>query len=345
MATITYKGRRLSLWICITCHGLLIELISYFLPEIDNFWHSQSPIMLFGHRLPLHILLVYPVFYYLAIITAYRKGIKKLSLMLTVGLNVLLLDIPFDMIGVKFIHWTWHDTDPNIFDRVYLVPCTSYFFYMTTSASFTYWFFNKEVTFDEISFKKEIGIFMRTIMLSFPCGVICFSIFYHPLHDIFYISTQTIVIFLIALYNIIVKIIKIVQNNDHKENNENMNTITIYLVIYYTTFFILSLIGKPENEISTGIHEEIGPCNITVNAFNTDLIKRKYLCIQDYNEEYDFHCIENAPAIFSKIYTICGKAFENRMEYVIIISTIAVVALIKFNNSFNINKITKKKVL
>ena len=36
----------------------------------------------------------------------------------------LLLDVPFDILGVKFLWWTWHDTDPNIFDRSYSVPLT-----------------------------------------------------------------------------------------------------------------------------------------------------------------------------------------------------------------------------
>ncbi len=43
-----------------------------------------------------------------------------------VALGDLLLDIPFDILGIKLIWWTWHDTDPNIFDRTYSVPWTRY---------------------------------------------------------------------------------------------------------------------------------------------------------------------------------------------------------------------------
>lgn len=33
---------------------------------------------------------------------------------LAVGLMTVLIDMPYDIIGVKYLHWIWHDTDPNI---------------------------------------------------------------------------------------------------------------------------------------------------------------------------------------------------------------------------------------
>ena len=43
-----------------------------------------------------------------------------------VGLADCLLDVPFDILGIKFLWWTWHDTDPNIFERSFHVPITRY---------------------------------------------------------------------------------------------------------------------------------------------------------------------------------------------------------------------------
>lgn len=90
--------------------------------------------------------------------------------------------------------------------------------------------------------------------------------------------------------------------------------------------------------ISIGVHEVIGNCNetvpvetvlmvnfviqenihplnglfISISAYQT-LSKRKYLCVDDYDEKYyDFHCLPNAkpPADGSYWYTICGTDFE-----------------------------------
>jgi hypothetical protein len=38
------------------------------------------------------------------------------------------------------MHWTWHDTDPNISDRHYYVPWNSFYFHASFTASFTFWF-------------------------------------------------------------------------------------------------------------------------------------------------------------------------------------------------------------
>ena len=52
------------------------------------------------------------------------------------GLAVVLLDVPFDIMGVKLLWWTWHDTDPNIYDRHYWVPWTSYYFHASFACAF-----------------------------------------------------------------------------------------------------------------------------------------------------------------------------------------------------------------
>jgi len=63
-----------------------------------------------------------------------------------------LLDIPFDIVGIKQLFWTWHDTDPNISDRHYHVPWTSYYFHASFAAGFTILFYG---TRDLISYKCD----------------------------------------------------------------------------------------------------------------------------------------------------------------------------------------------
>ena len=61
----------------------------------------------------------------------------SLFLCFSVGLSAVILDLPYDILGVKNLFWTWHDTDPNIYDRHYWVPWCSYYFHATFSAGFT----------------------------------------------------------------------------------------------------------------------------------------------------------------------------------------------------------------
>ena len=66
---------------------------------------------------------------------------------LIVGLLAVLLDIPFDIMGIKLLWWTWHDTDPNIFDRSYWVPWTSYYFHASFSAALCFVFHGSRALF------------------------------------------------------------------------------------------------------------------------------------------------------------------------------------------------------
>lgn len=184
--------------------------------------------------------------------------------MFATGLNLLLIDLPYDIIGIKFIYWTWHDTDPNIKDRTYWVPWTSYYFHMVFSASFVFWFFNG-VNLDQVgTLKKEFIIALKAIFLSTPCGIFCFTILYHPLHDCYKVPTQVITMFLIAFYFMLT----ILKRKPRKMFNRPL-AIIMYLILYYATFLGLAIWGEPENEVSIGPHEEIGPCNITVLSFGT----------------------------------------------------------------------------
>jgi hypothetical protein len=51
-------GRYVYLWISAIFHGLVVESLSYMLPDIDNFWHAQAMVMFLGKRLPLYVVLL-----------------------------------------------------------------------------------------------------------------------------------------------------------------------------------------------------------------------------------------------------------------------------------------------
>lgn len=48
---------------------------------------------------------------------------------LAMGTLLMLIALPFELLGGKFLWWTWHDTDPQLAARVYGVPLHSLFYY------------------------------------------------------------------------------------------------------------------------------------------------------------------------------------------------------------------------
>lgn len=51
-------GRWPWLFFAAMIHGMIIEMICYFLPFVQNFWHAQGIITLFDHRMPLYVAII-----------------------------------------------------------------------------------------------------------------------------------------------------------------------------------------------------------------------------------------------------------------------------------------------
>jgi hypothetical protein len=45
------------------------------------------------------------------------------------GALLVALVFPFELLGAKFLWWTWHDTDPLLITRVYGVPVHALFYH------------------------------------------------------------------------------------------------------------------------------------------------------------------------------------------------------------------------
>lgn len=206
-----HGSRYLWLWFAITAHGLTVELVSYWVEPIDNFWHGQSTFMFFGQREPLHIILVYPAYLYIAAIAVQRSRVSELSEACLMALLVIVLDIPYDVMGIKLLWWTWHDTDANIRDRHYWVPWTSYYFHMTFAASFSLIYNKARRYFTGVSglfstneiermpfsrqlmlknFSGEFKALMCAGLFSMPVGILQFVPGYHLGADVFHIHAQ-----------------------------------------------------------------------------------------------------------------------------------------------------------
>ncbi|XP_057664387.1 uncharacterized protein LOC130898849 [Diorhabda carinulata] len=349
------KGRFPWLWLGAILHGILIENLTYVHPDVDNFWHSQTPIIFAGRRLPLHIIILYPCFIYQAQVAAAKLNLPKWSEPFLVGLLAVLIDIPYDIVSVRYMHWTWHDTDPNIFDRHYWVPWNSYFFHATFAAGFIFWFhyLREKICSTEgkwiadKSFIKEFFCTFLAVLLGSPTGVLAFIAIYHPLHDICNIHSEVtffIVFVTFALISWTGDRLAILKDYGKYTTTSKLHwsswILLLHLIVHYVTFMLIPIMFNPEDEVSTGMKEPIGPCNEFVplhTIVGLTLKKRKYLCPSDYDEGYfDFHCLPNQkyPSDGSIWYTICGIPFKNRAEYITVIGLITLAAAGIFVNLY-----------
>ncbi|XP_074649253.1 uncharacterized protein LOC141904554 [Tubulanus polymorphus] len=326
-----HGGRFLYLWFATIMHGLTVESISYFVPDIDNFWHAQSMVMLLGKRLPLHIMIFYPCFIYTASVAVSKMHLKKWAEPFAVGLFVVLLDVPFDIMGIKLLWWTWHDTDPNIADRHYWVPWTSYYFHASFACAFTILFhgtrslLTKTEKYGIASFPVEALCNIITGLFAMPFGVLQFLPIYHPLHDNLKIHTEVCSLLILGFYVVVTWMGDRHPSSGARTNKGDwIDEIGLIVFLHYSLYVLLVVFSKPETIKATGLHEPIGPCNEVSpvqTAFGQILSKKTYLCASNYDEAYfDFKCLTTPPKDGASWYTICGNAFPNYTEYVVVVT-------------------------
>jgi len=335
-----HGGRYVQLWFTSILHGLAVESLSYILPDIDNFWHYRGTIMFFNQRLPLYVIGFYPCLHYTTSVVAMRLKLSLWAEPFMVALADLILDLPFDIMGIKLLWWSWHDSDPNIFDRTYSVPWTSYMFHLTFASSFSFllngsrYLLTGSADREKLSdnYFSELVCSIITGCLSMPMAAIFqFVPFYHIFHDFYGVHTEVCVGVMVAVYAIIAWSGDRVNEPDARppqgtrsRRRGYFDEIVLGIVMHFLFYIALVLLANPESYRSTGRHQEIGDCN-HVTYLNTimgqTLPKKTYLCPTNFDEPYfDFSCLNGSlPEDGSNIYTICGTPYSNAMEHTMMV--------------------------
>lgn len=352
---ISNGGRWPFLWFITIISGITIELTASFLPQISNFWHSQSPVMLFGKLLPLGIVFLYPCLYYISMFGASLLYLPMFHECLATGILTLLINVPVSYVGVKYLHWTWHDSDPNLSDRSYWVPWTDFMFHFFNSTSICALYRIAEIREKygdrEISSSSNWNPTIFTTLLTAPIVFNIFGILYHPLHDHMLVNTQIIFMVLFAVSASLVWRTSYSHNNEAFLKNKKLaqNYIVLYLFLHYSIFILIIIIWNPEEHKSVGFHQPIGDCDATEyiqTIYGQVLERKKYLCFQNYSQDYfDFHCVPKFQPSKHEVvhwYTICGTSFKSKAEYLCIMIGITMVAFIVFKTVFSSNSQKQK---
>jgi hypothetical protein len=118
------RRRHLHLYVFAIVGGCCSDLLFMHLPIVDNFWHAHATIML-TERLPLYILAVYASFLYIPLACVWRCGLPRVAEATLSGICTVAFYAPFDVVGIKFLWWTWHDSDTVVAERIVGVPVSS----------------------------------------------------------------------------------------------------------------------------------------------------------------------------------------------------------------------------
>jgi len=119
-------------WLVILAYGVAMELVAF--NAYPDYEHGRFTVQLYGGKLPLYVTFVYVVFHYTGLKLVERRGYGPVVGAVVAGLAIALLDVPFDVVGVRAGWWTWHPSSHDVAQRWLGVPLTSYAWYLIFGA-------------------------------------------------------------------------------------------------------------------------------------------------------------------------------------------------------------------
>jgi hypothetical protein len=305
----TRRGRdHQVIWLAALVAGTAIDLIFMALPLVDNFWQAQAMVML-TPRMPLYIPCVYVSFMYWPVVTVRRLGMPRLSGAALSGLAAWLFYAPYDIVGVKFLWWTWHDTDQSIAARVLGVPCSSSLWVLTFAGAFAWLLDPTPRISGEVSIKKAVQALAKAAGLSTLVMMLQMTL----LQQLDGGTPRRIALAVgLALYALLAATGLRAARPRPLDGPDRVAR--RMLLLHFAALLSIGLTFRPETHVSTGIHQPVGPCHVEATDI-TGLTRYAFLCPADFDEDYTFDCAPSPPREGSTWYTICGRAHGNAVRW------------------------------
>lgn len=305
-------------WIAALVAGTANDLFFMALPLVDNFWQAQATIML-TPRLPLYIPCVYVCFMYLPKVAVWRLGLPRLSTAVATGLCAALFYAPYDIVGAKFLWWTWHDTDQPIANRILGAPIGSTMWVIAFVAAWS-WLLDR---FRGPDSHPSARTFVRTLglvaLLATPIMMLELTVLQQLDGGI--PGSRGLVVIVILFVAIAARGWR---RRVEAPRPAADRILRIALPVHFCMLAAILVAFDPATHVTTGVHQAYGPCHVPATDI-TGLRRYEFLCAEDFDEDFHFACAGGPPVEPAEWYTLCGRAFAStgaRLRF-----TLAVVGL------------------
>ena len=321
------RGMHVLAWVAALVAGTANDLIFMALPLVDNFWQAQATIML-TPRLPLYIPCVYICFMYTAVVSVWRLQLPPLARAALSGLAASVFYAPYDITGAKFLWWTWHDSDMPIANRILGAPIGSTMWIITFTAAFSF-LLNRVID-------KELGKqgAPRISAKAFCKGLAMVAAFSSLLMVLQMTVLQQLdggvpgiraLCFVVLLYTAIVlfgwrRAAAPWQMTGRAARADRLLNVSV--CVYFLTLFVIGVVFDPATHKSESVHQTYGACHVTA----TDIAghtRYKFLCAEDFDEDFSFACLPALPSAGSDWYTVCGRPHKDLRRFLFGVGALA----------------------
>jgi len=317
------RRRHVLTWFAALIAGTANDMIFMALPLVDNFWQAQATIMI-TPRLPLYIPCVYVCFMYFPTVSVWRLGLPPLARAALTGLAGSLFYAPYDIVGAKFLWWTWHDTDAPIAHRLLGAPIGSTMWVITFVATFA-WLLGRVIDRDPAVAGKTAA---KAIALVALCSSVLMVLQMTVLQQLDGgVPGIRALLTVIAIYGAIVWMGLRRATPAPARPQDAMLRAGAYL--YFVALALILAVFEPGSHRSASVHQTYGPCHVEATDI-TGLTRYQYVCAEDYDEDYSFDCVDALPAPMSEWYTVCGRPHTSFARWMTGVGGLGVVGVLLY---------------
>ncbi len=303
------RSRHLLAWVAALLTGTANDVTFMALPLVNNFWQAQATVML-TPRLPLYIPCVYVCFLYVPTVAVWRANLPLLSRAALTGVAALAFYAAYDVVGAKFLWWTWHGSDPAIAHRILGAPAGSSMFVVGIAAAFA-WLLGRVVDRDLAasgrSWAKGLALVcgLSTVLMMVqvtvlrtldggvpgPRGLLAMLVLYAALGAVGLRRARPFA------------------------RRPADRLLRASLAVYFATFVAIAASCDPAAVRCTSLHQTYGPCHVPKTDV-TGATRYEFACAADVDQDYAFDCLPSLPQDGADWYTVCGRPFPSRGAWV-----------------------------
>ena len=304
------RRKHVLAWIAALIAGTANDLIFMALPLVDNFWQAQATIML-TPRLPLYIPCVYVCFMYIPLVSVWRLELPQFARAALTGLSASLFYAPYDIVGAKFLWWTWHDTDLPIANRLLGAPIGSTMWVITFAAAYS-WLFNRATERDP-SVKKTTIAKALALVAGFSSLLMVVQVSTLKQLDAGNPGPRSLGVLILIYATIIAASWKRKNPRPFQLRDRMLHGA---VVCYFVALFVIGAIFSPEAQRSASVHQTYGACHEKATDIAGN-VRYKYICAEDFDEDFTFACERQLPPAGSEWYTVCGRPHQSYVRFVV----------------------------
>lgn len=310
-------GWHVLVWAATLAGGACVELLTIMETEIGNFYHSTPVVTLFGGREPLYMLLgCYVWFQFVSVLLPDGMGLRACSHAAMATLLGVHLWGVLDQVGLKFLWWTWHQSEPLYTDRVDGVPIASSFWSGSSMLCLCYLLLMVRQSVAGLSrpplllFGLALGPLATMALMNIP-----FLVLFHPF--VTFGGHSALVPYLV-LKALCAGLVAFELLRAWFQQRLSLSLHGCQPGLLFSALLFLAVAGvfpyvfAPETVVRRSYGQPFGDCEAKEFSFWGAFTRGAHVCVNNtvpHRDHFDFSCaaaIMDSTAAQSDYYTICG---------------------------------------